>query len=171
MVIKFPVSQTCSHPFSASDQPFLLVITCAQRRLRALQRQNANCFRMNGRTDRSSVYLLSLRYWNAIRNSWALWHERLRSRAAYRLVLQSNCEVKNSQKGYFRQCLTNLSATDATKFACKYSYVHQISTRISETQRRVKGQGLICKVHTVNPEIFGAKIFWIPPKIRELKTR
>ena len=40
MVIKFPVSQNCPHPFPASDQPFFIIYSCTwtQCWVRALQR-------------------------------------------------------------------------------------------------------------------------------------
>ena len=148
MVIKLMVSQTRPHPFAASNQPFLLFITwllrmCSMLRESALSGilQNASgltndltdclysCWiqkqwGLHEVSDTGTVSEIHVnfdsKHWSTKQRAARNCSDWLRSRAAHCLVLRLNCEVRNSQKDSFQQCLTNLSVKDATIALRKY---------------------------------------------------
>ena len=76
----------------------------------------------------------STKQWAAHNHNCSDWS---RSQVAHCLALQSNCEVRNSQKDSFQQCLTNLSVKDGTKAASKY-VTFQIESPKLSTEWKIK---------------------------------
>ena len=152
MAIKFPLSQTRPHLFSASDGSCYYL-----SRASCILHVHFTLCEIDGTLSGIMLGSVQIVCTCRIQKQWGL-HEvsdtgtlselymaivagTLASGSSFDMPVELNdqtfsCEIGNSQNGSFQQCPTNLKANDAKEFAGKYV---RFRIESSETQRSAQG--------------------------------